>query len=55
LVGAAKFLVEATKKSFAVPDFVAVTKPVFSVIPSEEPEEHYTLQNRLVIRKPCEK
>jgi len=32
LVAAAKFLVAATKKLF-VPNFVAVTKPFFSVIP----------------------
>jgi len=31
LVAAAKFLVEATKNSFAVPNFVAVRKPFFSV------------------------
>jgi len=31
LVAAAKFLVEATKKLFVVPNFVAVTKPFFSV------------------------
>jgi len=31
LVAAAKFLVEATKNSFVVPYFVAVTKPFFSV------------------------
>jgi len=31
LVAAAKFLVEATKNSFVVPNFVAVTKPFFSV------------------------
>jgi len=29
LVAAAKFFVEATKNSFAVPNFVAVTKPFF--------------------------
>jgi len=29
LVAAAKFLVEATKNLFVVPNFVAVTKPVF--------------------------
>jgi len=29
LVAAAKFLVKATKNSFVVPDFVAVTKPFF--------------------------
>jgi len=29
LVAAAKFLVPATKISFAVPNFVAVTKPFF--------------------------
>jgi len=29
LVAAAKFSVEATKKSFVVPNFVAVTKPFF--------------------------
>jgi len=28
-VAAAKFLVEATKNSFVVPNFVAVTKPFF--------------------------
>jgi len=32
LVAAAKFLVEATKKLFVIPNFVAVTKPFFSVI-----------------------
>jgi len=32
LVAAAKCLVKATKKLFVVPDFVAVTKPLFSVI-----------------------
>jgi len=32
LVAAAKFLAEATKNSFVVPNFVAVTKPFFSVI-----------------------
>jgi len=32
LVAAVKFLVEATKKLFVVPNFVAVTKPFFSVI-----------------------
>jgi len=31
LVAAAKFLFEATKKSFVVPNFVAVTKPFFSL------------------------
>ena len=31
LVAAAKFLVAATKIFFVVPDFVAVTKPFFSV------------------------
>jgi len=31
LVAAAKFLVAATKKLFIVPNFVAVTKPFFSV------------------------
>jgi len=31
LVAAAKFLVAATKKLFVVPNFVAVTKPFFSV------------------------
>jgi len=31
LVDAAKFLVAATKNLFAVPNFVAVTKPFFSV------------------------
>jgi len=31
LVVAAKFLVEATKNSFVVPNFVAVTKPFFAV------------------------
>jgi len=31
LVAAAKFLVEATKISFVVPNLVAVTKPFFSV------------------------
>ena len=31
LVDAAKFLVAATKKIFVVPNFVAVTKPFFSV------------------------
>jgi len=30
LVAAAKFLFEATKNSFVVPNFVAVTKPFFS-------------------------
>jgi len=29
LVAAAKFVVEATKNSFVVPNFVAVTKPFF--------------------------
>jgi len=29
LVAAAKFLVAATKNSFVVPNFVAVTKPFF--------------------------
>jgi len=32
LFAAAKFLVEATKNSLVVPNFVAVTKPFFSVI-----------------------
>jgi len=32
LVAAAKVLVEATKNSFVVPHFVAVTKPFISVI-----------------------
>jgi len=31
LVAAAKFLVAATKNLFVVPNFVAVTKPFFSV------------------------
>jgi len=31
LVAAAKFLVEATKISFVIPNFVAVTKPFFCV------------------------
>jgi len=31
LVAAAKFLVNATKNVFVVPNFVAVTKPFFSV------------------------
>ena len=31
MVAAAKFLVEATKNSFVVPNFVTVTKPFFSV------------------------
>jgi len=31
LFAAAKFLVSATKKLFVVPNFVAVTKPFFSV------------------------
>jgi len=31
LVAAAKFLVQATKNSFVVPNFVAVTKPFFRV------------------------
>ena len=31
MVATAKFLVEATKNSFVVPYFVAVTKPFFSV------------------------
>jgi len=31
LVAAAKFLVEATKNSFVVPNLVAVTKPFFRV------------------------
>jgi len=31
LVAAAKFLVAATKILFVVPNFVAVTKPLFSV------------------------
>jgi len=31
LVAAAKFLAAATKKLFVVPNFVAVTKPFFSV------------------------
>jgi len=33
-VAAAKILVEATKNSFVVPDFVAVTKPFFPCIRS---------------------
>jgi len=37
LVAAAKFLVEATKNSFVVPNFVAVTKPFFSVYDNELP------------------
>jgi len=32
LVPAAKFLVEATKNTFVVPNFVAVTRPFFSVL-----------------------
>jgi len=32
LVAAAKFLVAATKIFFVVPNFVAVTKPFFSVL-----------------------
>jgi len=32
LVAAAKFLVAETKNLFVVPNFVAVTKPFFSVI-----------------------
>jgi len=32
LVAAAKFLVEATKKSFVAPNFFAATKPFFSWI-----------------------
>ena len=32
LVCTAKFLVEATKNSFVVPNFVAVTKPFFSCL-----------------------
>jgi len=32
LVAAAKFLVAGTKKLFVVPNFVAVTKPFFSVV-----------------------
>jgi len=32
LVAAAKFLVADTKKLFVVPNFVAVTKPFFSVL-----------------------
>jgi len=31
VVAAAKFLVAAAKKLFVVPNFVAVTKPYFSV------------------------
>jgi len=31
LVAAAKFLVAATKNVFVVPNFVAVTKPIFAV------------------------
>jgi len=31
LVAAAKFLVAATKDSFVIPNFVAVTKPIISV------------------------
>jgi len=31
LVAEAKFLVEATKDSFVIPNFVAATKPFFSV------------------------
>jgi len=31
LVAAAKFLVAATKNLFVVPNFVAITKPFFSV------------------------
>jgi len=34
LVAAAKFLAEATKNPFVVPDFVAVTKPFFPCRPS---------------------
>jgi len=34
LVAAAKFLVAATKNFFVVPNFVAVTKPFFSVVQS---------------------
>jgi len=37
LVAAAKFLVEATKNAFVVPNFVAVTKPFFSVRLSSDP------------------
>jgi len=32
LIAVAKFLVAATKTLFVVPNFVAVTKPFFSVI-----------------------
>jgi len=39
LVAAAKDLVEATKKSFFVPNFVAVTKPLFSVLKSLTSDE----------------
>jgi len=36
LVAAAQFLVAATKKIFVVPNFVAVTKPFFSVLKVHE-------------------
>ena len=53
MVATAKFLVEATKNSFVVPNFVAVTKPFFSVNlcwrPSLAPQDRRKLipQNRL--------
>ena len=40
LVAAAKFLVAATKKLFFVPNFIAVTKPFFSVILSVLPDRY---------------
>jgi len=38
LVAAAKFLVAATKILFAVPNFVAITKPFFPCTPIHESE-----------------
>jgi len=40
LVAAAKSLVAATTNLFVVPNFVAVTKPFFSVLPLNLPSYH---------------
>jgi len=39
LAAAAKFLVEATKNSFVVPNFVAETKSFFFRVPAEKSAE----------------
>jgi len=46
LVAAAKFLVEEPKNLFVVPNFVAVTKPFFSVYENVQPERRRSVQTQ---------